>query len=318
MYELHAPLLLPGEVLENPRFSAKTRQVKSFYEKIQFPGRRPLEQDSLIFLRKFSSIIGKLSAQCSVIRVLDAGCGTGNTLLALAAQFRHVEFYGIDLSASSLRRAKKFAGERGLSNVSFSEWNLTQPLKEKTEFQVILCFGVLHHTTDMGSVLKNLAAGCSDNGTLFLWVYGKYGRYHHMLNMQSLALLLSVCDEDEDAIGLAREFIEKTGDGRVVADLLGKRSDDQNLDLFKTDRTWIADQFLNPIEHLLTIKKLLVLLKQAGLHADEWIGVPKDPSAVFHSERLLDRYHRLSREQQLIMLDLILKMERYFLVIKKS
>jgi SAM-dependent methyltransferase len=318
MYKLHDPLLLPGEVLGNPRFSEKTGQVKSFYEKIQFPGRRPLEQDSLIFLRKFSNLIRKLSGPSSVIRVLDAGCGTGNTSLALAAQFRHIEFYGIDLSAASIRRANNGAEEKGLSNVRFSEWNLTRSLKEKNDYQVILCFGVLHHTTDMGKVLKNLAARCSDDGTLFLWVYGKYGRYHHMLNRQSLALLLSVCDEDEDAISLTHEFIEKTGEGRVIADLLGKRSDDQNLSLFKSDRTWIADQFLNPIEHVLTIKKLLVLLKQAGLHIDEWIGVPKDLSVVFDSERLLDRYHRLSREQQLIVLDLILKMERYFFVLKKS
>ena len=32
-----------------------TQDVKNFYEKIQFPGHRPVEQDSLIFLRKFSA-----------------------------------------------------------------------------------------------------------------------------------------------------------------------------------------------------------------------------------------------------------------------
>jgi ubiquinone/menaquinone biosynthesis C-methylase UbiE len=294
-----------------------TREVKQFYEKIQFPGRRPMEQDSLIFLRKFSKLISSLQDTNKTINVLDAGCGTGNTCLSLAAQFNEVQFFGIDISSTSIDTAKKSAREKKLSNIKFSKWNLLDCIDNEKKFNIILCFGVLHHTAQMQKVLNNFYSALEPTGTLFLWVYGKYGRYFHSLNVKLLSMLLSASPEKEDAIDLTREFILKTHDGIIIKNLLGDRSEDQMLKQFFTDTTWIADQFLNPNEFMVSMNELIVLVKNSRFIMDEWIGVPKDVSKCFNSNRIKERFEMLSSEQQMIALDLLLKMDRYFLVLKK-
>lgn len=52
-------------------------------------------------------------------RVLDIGCGTGQSALVWAALFPNAEVIGIDLSPPMLRWARKKAREQGLENVRF-------------------------------------------------------------------------------------------------------------------------------------------------------------------------------------------------------
>jgi ubiquinone/menaquinone biosynthesis C-methylase UbiE len=250
--------------------------------------------------------------------VLDAGCGTGNTSLALAAQFTNIQITGIDISATSIATAQKNASEKNLSNVSFCEWNLLDNLQDKEGYNIILCFGVLHHTAQMQKVLKNLYFTLAPQGTLFLWVYGRYGRYLHSLNVELLSILLATAPDETDAIDFTREFILKTQNGKIITDLLGERSEDQMLKQFYTDTTWIADQFLNPNEYMIDMKDLINLCNNSGFKIEEWVGMPKDISKLFNSAKLEKLFNRLTDEQQLIVLDLLLKMDRYFLVLKKS
>jgi 2-polyprenyl-3-methyl-5-hydroxy-6-metoxy-1,4-benzoquinol methylase len=305
-------------ITEDSKYEQKiTRKVKKFYEKIQFPGNRPMEQDSLIFLRKFSKLINGLTSTKKSIRVLDAGCGTGNTSIALAAQFRNVQFIGIDISASSINTAKKSSREKNLDNANFFEWNLLDQIKDEKKFDFILCFGVLHHTAQMQKVLNNLANVLTANGILFLWVYGKYGRYFHSLNVELLSMLLAAVPEEEKQINLTKEFIANTRNGNILKDLLRERSEDQMLRPFYDDSTWIADQFLNPNEFLVSMKELITIVKNSGLKIHQWVGVSKDISKYFNSENLERCFTKLSSEQQMIALDLLLKMDRYFLILKK-
>ncbi len=313
---------LPEEMIDlengNTNEQKITRQVKKFYERIQFPGRRPMEQDSLIFLRKFSQLVHRATVDNQPVRILDAGCGTGNTSLALAAQFRDVQFVGIDLSSTSVATATRSAREKNLSNLEFREWNLLDPLSEDMKFDIILCFGVLHHTAQMQRALDNLSAALLANGTLFLWVYGRHGRYFHSLNVELLSMLLSASPQREDDIDLTREFILKTLNGDIIKHLLGQRSEDPMLKQFYTDTTWISDQFLNPNEWLVDMKDIQILLKKSGLGMHEWVGVPQDLSRYFNSAKLEKCFNQLPDDKQLIAMDLLLKMDRYFLILKKT
>ena len=266
-----------------------TQKVKRFYEKIQFPGRRPLEQDSLIFLRRFSRLTELLSRNYPVIRVLDAGCGTGNTALELARQFKNIQVLAVDISAASIKTAEKSARINKISNIRFQEHNLLDKFDDRQKFNIILCFGVLHHTAAMQKVLNNFYACLVPGGKMFLWVYGKYGRYRHMLNVELLSMLISVHQDSIDPVDLARDFIFKTQDGNILRDLLGDRSDDPLLRPFYDDPTWIADQFLNPNEYFLTMKDLLGLTGDSGFKIAEWIGAPADFSGVLNSPLLKER-----------------------------
>jgi ubiquinone/menaquinone biosynthesis C-methylase UbiE len=294
-----------------------TEMVKAFYEDIQFPGKRPMEQDSLIFMRKFTRLVDAHAIKGEPVRVLDAGCGTGNTSLALAAQFSDVSFTGVDLSGSSIARARIASSEQGLRNTRFYEWNLLQPLVQEQPFDIVLCFGALHHTAQMQKALHTISAVLKRAGTMFIWVYGAYGRFRHILNMELLAMLLDAAPV-QDRNGLAHEFIHSVGDHMAAHDLLGARSTDPLLRPFFEDPTWIADQFLNPNEYSLSMRDIMKLLRTAGLRIDEWVGAPKDVHAVITSEELCRRYALLSEEKQLIALDLMMKADRYFLVLSKA
>jgi ubiquinone/menaquinone biosynthesis C-methylase UbiE len=129
---------------EEDRQQAVTRNVKAFYERFRFPGHRPMEQDSLIFYRKFSLLIAARSSAGRPLRVLDAGCGTGNTSLALAARFPGVEFTSMDLSSQSIAQARSACTAQDLKNLRFYEWNLLEPLAYERLFDIVLCFSALH------------------------------------------------------------------------------------------------------------------------------------------------------------------------------
>ncbi|MBE0642730.1 MAG: class I SAM-dependent methyltransferase [Bacteroidetes bacterium] len=294
-----------------------TDEVRAFYERIQFPGTRPMEQDSLIFLRKFDRLCRAFDGEGRAMRVLDAGCGTGNTTLSLAAQYPAVSFTGLDLSAASIQRAVDGAEKRGLRNAAFSRWNLLEPLEHEPPFDVVLCFGALHHTAEMGKALRTIGAVLASTGVMFVWVYGAYGRFRHTLNMELLAMLRGV-DPADDGVELAREFIGAVGDNMAARDLLGERSADPLLRGFFEDATWIADQFLNPNEYSLCMRDILALIRDADLRLHEWIGIPKDLRSIVRSDELLRRFALLSDDARMIALDLLLKMDRYFLVLEKA
>jgi SAM-dependent methyltransferase len=296
---------------------AVTDQVHQFYEAYRFPGVRPLDQDGLILRRRLAGCRPGPGEDKPRWRVLDAGCGTGNTTISLARRFPNVDFLGVDLSAGSLSVAEKTAKEQGLPNIRFRQWNLLDSGMEEGSFDLVLCLGVLHHTAGMLAVLSNLREEMTDNGRLYLWVYGQHGRYRHSLNRRLLSMLLAAGPSVEDPVALAREFLRSGGQGSVFCDLLGTGSSSSLRNKALTEPAWIADQLLNPNEILLTMESLLALLRNAQLEIEQWLGLPEKPYHLLGSEMLLQRYEQLSPCDQLIALDLLLKPERYFLVLRR-
>jgi SAM-dependent methyltransferase len=247
-------------------------------------------------------------------RVLDAGCGTGNTGISLARSFGDVDFLGVDFSAPSLAIAAKAARDAALHNIRFRQWNLLDRELDEGLFDVVLCLGVLHHTANIPVVLANLRERMTDEGSLYLWVYGQHGRYRHSLNRRLLDMLLSAVPSGDDAVGLARELLANAA---VSGDLFGTGLPASLKEKVGKERAWIADQFLSPNEILLTMESLLPLLRGAGLELAQWLGLPEGAPRLLGSERLLERFEQLDNDQQRIALDLLLKPDRYFLVLRK-
>lgn len=297
-----------------------TEKSKEFYELYQFPGTRPIDQDGLILLRRITkSMEDRLTERNrGVLRVLDAGCGTGNTSIALARRFPSVEFLGIDQSEASLEKARSAARTPGLENIQFRNWNLMKPLHGEEPFDLILCLGVLHHTVDMKTGLTNLRSVLRSDGELYLWIYGKHGRYRHSLNIRLLALLRTAGPQETDPVRLAREFIRHTEENGVMKDLLGNIKAGALEQRAFDDPVWIADQFLNPHETLIEMKQLLRLATSSGFMLDDVVGMNEDAAKRLLPPLLEERFRRLTRRQQLIALDLILKPERYFVILRNT
>ncbi|MGX9791825.1 class I SAM-dependent methyltransferase [Mycobacterium sp. MMS18-G62] len=74
--------------------------------------------------------------------VLDAGCGVGDASLALAEQGYTV--VGMDLTATAINAASKAAEERGLTNVSFVQGDITSLDGYDGRFATILDCTLFH------------------------------------------------------------------------------------------------------------------------------------------------------------------------------
>lgn len=297
----------PGEI---------TRKVREFYERCHFPGDRPLDHDGLILTRWFAKSAAALDRGAAApTRVLDAGCGTGNTSVALARHYPAIQFLGIDHSLSSLAQAEKRARHSGLRNLSFHHGDLMHPLAAG-RFDIILCLGVLHHTADMRRVLANLRACLNPGGHLYLWVYGRHGRYRHSLNMRLLAILTGPAAAPDEALSLAGEFALPTGGESPLDDLLGRNRLDPNHRQTFRDPVWIADQFLHPHETPVDLEELLQLIAACGLELQRQFDICEDLASYFPSAPLRERFLKLSPRDRLIALDLLLKPERYFVLLR--
>jgi SAM-dependent methyltransferase len=74
-------------------------------------------------------------------RVLDLGCGIGNSLKFLAPTTRYV---GVDIHGGYISYAKRRYGTRGIFKVA----DATSDLDFGTTFDKVFSFGVLHHLPD--------------------------------------------------------------------------------------------------------------------------------------------------------------------------
>ena len=296
-----------------------TTTTGAFYEEYPFPGSRPIDQDGLIFLRMFGKSLQRhaTTTPLRTMRVLDAGCGTGNTSIALARHFPSIIVVGIDQSDASLKHARAAAATLGVKNVSFHTRDLLKPLPRNRKFDVVLCLGVLHHLQDMNRGLMNLQNVLKYDGELYLWLYGRYGRYLHSLNMQLLNLLRSASEPKTDPVQQVRDLIGHPGNEAMMKDLLGIMDASALRERAFSDPVWLADQFLNPHESLLSIGQVLRLVKRCGLAVDRIVGM--DGPAAIHRlpPSLQGVFRRLSPPRRLLALDLLMKPERYFLHCRK-
>ena len=76
-------------------------------------------------------------------RVADVGCGSGITLLTLAAAFPRSHFDGYDPSGYAIERAEANLASRGLANVTFHT-DAAEHLPDGPVFDLILTFDCLH------------------------------------------------------------------------------------------------------------------------------------------------------------------------------
>ena len=96
-------------------------------------------------------------------RVLDVGCGCGDTSLQLAQTGAAV--WGIDISAPMLGRAKERAKERGLDNVAFSQTDASTQKLTPDHDLIVSRFGVMFFA-DPTAAFRNLHTGLSPEGRL--------------------------------------------------------------------------------------------------------------------------------------------------------
>jgi hypothetical protein len=135
--------------------------------------------------------------------------------------------------------------------------------------------------------------------------------------MRLLRMLLEVKPRPANILELASDFAIKTEQGLLLTELIGKiKTGPMQLDAFK-DPVWIADQFLNPHEFLINMEELLQLVGSTGFIISHVFGMEDKTSQKFNSPELSQRFLKLSKNKRLIAFDLLIKPERYFVVLQK-
>ncbi len=100
-------------------------------------------------------------------KVLDAGCGPGQTAVVLAKRFSKAEVVGMDLSKPLLKHGRKFAKQEGVK-VKYEEGNLEKMPYDDDTFDVIITQNTLHEVNDQVAMLNELERILKPGGILLL------------------------------------------------------------------------------------------------------------------------------------------------------
>jgi len=168
-------LFAPNEWPEGK--SDVTEMAKSFYEDTPFPNYDDLDgRESLltklrrgVFERLLDEQLGR------PMMVLEAGCGTGQLSNFLGMGWGRTVI-GADLCLNSLRLAKSFRDRCSIANVQFVQMNLFRPPFEDGTFDLVICNGVLHHTSDPEGGFHSIARKLKPGGHVIVGLYNWLGR----------------------------------------------------------------------------------------------------------------------------------------------
>ncbi|MBW4697054.1 MAG: class I SAM-dependent methyltransferase [Aphanocapsa lilacina HA4352-LM1] len=110
------------------------------------------------------------------LRILDAGCGSGFTSLALAQANPGAQLVCLDLSAASLAVACERLAFHGFTDVEFHDLPLEQVGELGRHFDLINCDEVLYLLPDPGVGLAALAGVLAPDGILRANLHSAYAR----------------------------------------------------------------------------------------------------------------------------------------------
>eukprot|EP00741_Cyanophora_paradoxa_P009535 tig00001525_g9235.t1 len=129
------------------------------------------------------------------VRILDAGCGTGNCADFLAHLNPSAAVTAVDLSSGALKVARERWTRSGVSerieSHHMSLCDVAQLVGDDPtkKFDYINCVGVLHHLPDPVEGLRALESVLAPGGVMHIFVYAELGRHEIALMQKAIALL---------------------------------------------------------------------------------------------------------------------------------
>ena len=134
---------------------------------------------------------GLLPRLGSGIDVLDAGCGRGSALLALAARFPRSRFVGYDLCPDAIVFARRAADVAGLKNIRFEARDLAD-YDETERFDLITSFDAVHDQKDPGGLIRSLYRALRVDGTYLMQDIGGSAHLENNMDFPMASLLYAI------------------------------------------------------------------------------------------------------------------------------
>lgn len=181
-------------------------KVREQYEQYPYPERNPEDERKRLIVSHLTRL-DAVNHDCfrgrqdfeNNFRVLIAGGGTGDSLIAWAEQLRTkrgARVTYLDMSTTSSEIARKRASVRGLQNIDWIHDSLLNlPNMGLEPFDFIDCSGVLHHLQDPDAGLKALRSVLKPGGAMTLMVYATYGR----TGIYQVQNLMRLINDEHDA-----------------------------------------------------------------------------------------------------------------------
>lgn len=208
------------------------QRVRAFYEECSFPGYEEFDSPSELVEKSRKGVYARgLDEQLPLgVRVLDAGCGTGQLALFLSMTNRRV--VGIDFSYASLRKGQNFKQRFDMRDVHFVQMDLFRPGLREESFDYVFCNGVLHHTANAYGGFQVLCRLVKKGGYIVIGLYNTYGRL--LLDLRRLVFRFS-----KERFHWLDYFMRR-----------GSLSKEK-------ERIWFLDQYKNPHEEKFSVNDVL-------------------------------------------------------------
>ncbi len=209
---------------------------------------------------RIASMLASRNPKAAGGRVLDAGCGTGIKLVGLAKALPTTRILGVDASSASLEAAREAAAGEGAGNVELRLFDLENAQESDSlgRFDAVVCDGVIHHLRDPEPAIKRLAGLLNPGGVIYISAFSRIGRPAESRMREILASLPGGTGAAGDGLALARALLRLPG-------MVSERHA-----TYYEDDAFLADAFLNPIEHHFDIPSLRRMLDGCGVEFETW------------------------------------------------
>ena len=183
------------------------------------------------------------------LNILVAGCGSDQAAILAKCNPIH-NFTGIDISAASLAHQKKLIKKHKIKNLTLICDDFRN-VKISEKFNYIISTGVIHHLDDPGSALNFFEKNLTDDGVLYLMVYGD----QQTEGIKGLKNIFKKLEFEQNSssirsIKLLKEKLKKNHPAVIFSEYFKDIDEDAG----------IVDTFLHPKEKFYSIKELIFSL----------------------------------------------------------
>lgn len=301
MAESQTSYIEGGDYLQN---------IRNQYEDYPYPLRNP--EDEKKRFRFSLPELSSLNHHCfggkvdfsKGFRILDAGGGTGDCTIYMAEQLRHAgggEVVYLDMSSKSLAICKERAAVRKLDNIRFVHGSLLDVAKmDIGKFDYIMSTGVLHHLKSPEDGLRALSSVLNENGSMFIMLYGLYGR---TAVYQTQTLLRHLFDE-KDTIEQKLDMTKRTLASMPNSNLMRAQIKWWQADLQTFGDIGIYDLLLHEQDRAYTVDDVYDFVESAGLSFKIFAGIGNiedlyTPNSTYvKDEKLREKLSKLPKRRQ--------------------
>lgn len=190
------------------------------YEAYPYPERHPQDEKKRLLIGSPSHlheidywVFGGFRSRTKPLRVLVAGCGTGDAAIMLAQQMARRnqpgEIICLDRADAVLKIVQERASVRQLTNIQCVQGSILDlPSLNLGFFDYIDCCGVLHHLPDPVDALHILKAQLAIGGGIGLMVYAPYGRTGVYMLQEALSHLAPLSDKPAQRLDVAKRIMK--------------------------------------------------------------------------------------------------------------